>query len=104
MVALGLGGYEAPHPPDEFAPWFERAGGRCFTLFPTREKQVALTACGALYEAGCGAPRHGVRSIEDPALGGVLGREQRHAHRGVPHQRHAAGRPRHRAPSHAPPL
>lgn len=69
VVSLGLGGYEAPHPPDAFAPWFERAREAGLHTIPhageTGGPESVWSAIRLLKAERLG---HGVRSIEDPTL------------------------------------
>ncbi len=69
VIALGLGGYEAPHPPDSFAPWFERARQAGLHTIPhageTGGPDSVWSSIRKLHAERLG---HGVRSIEDPAL------------------------------------
>lgn len=68
-VALGLSGSEAEFPPEEFAPWFERARAAGLRSVPHAGEhggpENVWAVLGALH-----ADRipHGVRAIEDPAL------------------------------------
>lgn len=68
-VALGLSGSEAEFPPEDFAPWFERARAAGLRSVPHAGEHAGpanvWTALRALH-----ADRipHGVRAIEDPAL------------------------------------
>jgi aminodeoxyfutalosine deaminase len=68
-VALGLSGSEAEFPPEEFAPWFERARAAGLRSVPHAGEhggpENVWTALRALH-----ADRipHGVRAIEDPSL------------------------------------
>jgi len=69
VVALGLGGYEAPHPPDEFAPWFERARSLDLHSIPhAGETGGPDSVWSSIRRLGAERLGHGVRSIEDPAL------------------------------------
>lgn len=79
VVALGLGGWEASHPPEPFAPWFERARAAGLHSVPhAGETAGPESVWGALRALGAERIGHGVRSIEDPALVEHL------AERGVP--------------------
>jgi adenosine deaminase len=69
VVALGLGGAEVGHPPEDHAPAFELALNAGVPCIPHAGETVgpesvwsALSVCDALRIG------HGVRSIEDPAL------------------------------------
>ena len=69
VVALGLGGPEAGHPPEPFAPYFER--GRAAGLHATPhagEHAGPASVRGALDALGAERIAHGVRAVEDPAL------------------------------------
>ncbi|HEY1350650.1 MAG TPA: adenosine deaminase [Ktedonobacteraceae bacterium] len=69
VVALGLGGNEAGHPPEEFAPWFEQALAAGLHSVPhAGENAGPASVWGALHTLGAQRIGHGVRAIEDPAL------------------------------------
>lgn len=69
VVALGLGGHEAPFPPDRFAPWFERARAAGLHSIPhAGETGGPESIWGAIQLLGAERIGHGVRAIEDPAL------------------------------------
>lgn len=69
VVALGLGGAEVGHPPEPFAPYFERARAAGLHSAPhageTAGPQSVWGAIRALQAERIG---HGVQSIDDPAL------------------------------------
>lgn len=69
VIALGLGGYEAPHPPDAFAPWFERAREAGLHTIPhAGETGGPDSVWSAIRKLGAERLGHGVRSMEDPTL------------------------------------
>jgi aminodeoxyfutalosine deaminase len=69
VVALGLGGMEPGHPPEPFAPWFERARAAGLHSAPhAGEIAGPESVWGALRALGAERIGHGVRSIEDPSL------------------------------------
>lgn len=69
VVALGLGGNEAGHPPEEFAPWFEQALAAGLHSVPhAGENAGPASVWGALHTLGAQRIGHGVRAIEDPDL------------------------------------
>jgi adenosine deaminase len=69
VVALGLGGIEAGHPPEPFEPWFDRArvaGLRCAPH--AGEFGGPESVRGAIERLGADRIGHGVRAIDDPSL------------------------------------
>jgi aminodeoxyfutalosine deaminase len=79
VVALGLGGLESAHPPEQFAPWFETARAAGLHSAPhAGELAGPVSIRGALDALGAERLGHGVRCIEDGALVAEL------AKRGVP--------------------
>ncbi len=69
VVALGLGGKEAGHPPEFFERWFNRARSAGLRSVPhAGELAGPESVWGALRALGAERIGHGVRSIEDPAL------------------------------------
>lgn len=69
VVALGLGGIEAGHPPEPFEPWFDRARAGGLRSAPhAGEFGGAESVRGALDRLGAERIGHGVRAIDDPAL------------------------------------
>lgn len=69
VVALGLGGKEAGHPPDSFRPWFDRARGEGLRIVPhAGETAGPESVWGAINELGAERIGHGVRAIDDPRL------------------------------------
>jgi aminodeoxyfutalosine deaminase len=69
VVALGLGGAEAGHPPEQFASWFEKARERGLHSIPHAGETVGpASVWGAVQTLGAERIGHGVRSIEDATL------------------------------------
>ena len=69
VVALGLGGAEVGHPPEQFAAWFEKAREAGLHSAPHAGETVGPDSVwGAIRVLGAERLGHGVRSIEDPAL------------------------------------
>jgi len=69
VVALGLGGAEVGHPPEQFAPWFEKARERGLHSIPHAGETVGpASVWGAVETLGAERIGHGVRSIEDATL------------------------------------
>jgi aminodeoxyfutalosine deaminase len=69
VVALGLAGTEAGHPPEPFAPWFDRARAAGLHSVPhAGETAGPESIWGALQVLGAERIGHGVRAIEDPEL------------------------------------
>lgn len=69
VVALGLGGYEAPNPPGPFAKWFQRAKEQGLKSAPHAGETAGPDSIwSALRELHADRIGHGVRAIEDPAL------------------------------------
>ena len=69
VVAVGLGGPEAGHPPEPFAPYFARARAAGLHSYPhAGEHAGPASVRGALEALGAERIAHGVRAIEDPAL------------------------------------
>lgn len=69
VVALGLGGHEAPNPPDAFAVWFERAREAGLHTIPhAGETSGPASVWSSIRLLKAERLGHGVRSIEDPAL------------------------------------
>jgi adenosine deaminase len=77
VVALGLGGYEAEHPPEKFADAFAMAEEAGLPSVPhageTAGPRSIWEALGRLKAVRIG---HGVRCLEDPALVDELRRRQ----------------------------
>jgi adenosine deaminase len=77
VVALGLGGNEMGHPPEEFAPWFEQALSAGLHSVPhAGENSGPASVWGALQTLGAQRIGHGVRAIEDPELVRHLARQR----------------------------
>jgi aminodeoxyfutalosine deaminase len=75
VVALGLGGPEAGHPPEPFAPLFERGRAAGLHSAPhAGEHAGPASVWGALNSLAAERIAHGVRAIEDPALVAELAR------------------------------
>jgi aminodeoxyfutalosine deaminase len=69
VIALGLGGLEAGHPPEPFAPYFTRARAAGLRSAPhSGETAGPESIWGAIRTLGAERIGHGVRAIEDPAL------------------------------------
>jgi adenosine deaminase len=69
VIALGLGGNEAGYPPEQFAPFFEKALAAGLHSTPhAGEVAGPASVWGALRTLGAERIGHGVRSIEDSAL------------------------------------
>jgi adenosine deaminase len=69
VVALGLGGPEQGHPPEPFAPLFERGRAAGLHSAPHAGEHAGPSSIwGALRALGAERIAHGVRAIEDPEL------------------------------------
>lgn len=69
VVALGLGGPEAGDPPEQYAPYFERALAAGLHSYPhAGEHEGPASVRGALDALHAERIAHGVRAIEEPAL------------------------------------
>jgi aminodeoxyfutalosine deaminase len=69
VVALGLGGAEQGHPPEPYAPYFDKAREAGLHSVPHAGETVGPESVwGALHALGAERLGHGVRSIEDPRL------------------------------------
>jgi adenosine deaminase len=69
VVALGLGGAEVGHPPEQFATWFEKARAAGLHSIPHAGETVGpASVWGAVQTLGAERIGHGVRAIEDPTL------------------------------------
>lgn len=69
VIALGLGGAEVGHPPDQYAPWFEQARAAGLHSVPHAGETVGPASIwGALQALGAERIGHGVRAIEDATL------------------------------------
>jgi aminodeoxyfutalosine deaminase len=79
VVALGLGGIEAGHPPEPFEPWFDRARAAGLRSAPhAGEFGGPESVRGAIERLGAERIGHGVNAIDDPSLVMLL------AERGIP--------------------
>jgi aminodeoxyfutalosine deaminase len=77
VVALGLSGLETGFPPEDFAPWFERARAAGLHSVPhAGELAGPESVWGAIRALGAERVAHGVRAIEDPGLVEYLARHQ----------------------------
>jgi len=77
VVALGLSASEARYPPEQFAPWFERARAAGLHSVPhAGEHAGPESEWGAIRALGAERIAHGVRALEDPALVGYLAEHQ----------------------------
>ncbi|MBV9258826.1 MAG: hypothetical protein JO215_12500, partial [Ktedonobacteraceae bacterium] len=77
VVALGLGGGEVNRPPEQFAPWFEKALSEGLHSSPHAGETVGpASVWGALHTLGAERIGHGVRSIEDADLVAYLAQKQ----------------------------
>ena len=69
VVGVGLGGPEAEHPPEPYAPAFELARAEGLASVPHAGEHAGPSSIrGALDALGARRIRHGIRAIEDPAL------------------------------------
>lgn len=69
VISLGLGGDELGHPPEPFAPWFEKALSAGLHSVPhAGEVDGPASVWGALRTLHAERIGHGVRSIEDADL------------------------------------
>ncbi len=69
VVALGLGGGEVNHPPEQYATWFEKALAAGLHSAPhAGETGGPESVWGALQTLGAERIGHGARSIEDSRL------------------------------------
>jgi aminodeoxyfutalosine deaminase len=74
VVGVGLGGPEAGHPPEPYAPAFELARSEGLASVPhAGEAAGAESVWGALNALHADRIRHGIRAEEDPALVRELG-------------------------------
>lgn len=73
VIALGLSGSEDGHPPEEFAPWFERARAAGLHSVPHAGEHAGPDSVrGAVEALHAERIAHGVRAVEDPALVALL--------------------------------
>jgi len=69
LVALGLAGPEAGHPPELYVEYFDRARVAGLHAYPHAGEHAGPESVrGALESLGAERIAHGVRAIEDPAL------------------------------------
>jgi aminodeoxyfutalosine deaminase len=69
VVGVGLGGPEADHPPEPYAPAFELARSEGLAAVPHAGEHAGPESIrGALDALGAARIRHGIRAVEDPAL------------------------------------
>jgi aminodeoxyfutalosine deaminase len=69
VVGIGLGGSESDYPPELYQRVFERAkDGGLGSVPHAGESEGAASVRGALDALGADRIRHGIRSVEDPAL------------------------------------
>ena len=69
VVGVGLGGPEANHPPEPYAPAFELARSEGLASVPHAGEHAGPSSIrGALDALGARRIRHGIRAIEDAAL------------------------------------
>lgn len=69
VVGLGLGGLEAQHPPEPYAPAFALArDGGIGSVPHAGEVAGPASIRGAVDALGADRIRHGIRAVEDPAL------------------------------------
>jgi aminodeoxyfutalosine deaminase len=69
VVGVGLGGPEAEHPPEPYAPAFDLARAEGLASVPHAGEHAGPRSIrGALDALGARRIRHGIRAIEDPAL------------------------------------
>ncbi|TMD66139.1 MAG: adenosine deaminase [Chloroflexi bacterium] len=77
VVALGLGGAEVDHPPEQYVTWFEKALESGLHSAPHAGETVGPASIwGALLTLGAERLGHGVRAIEDPTLVEYLAERQ----------------------------
>lgn len=77
VVALGLGGAEQDHPPEPYAPYFDKAWKAGLHSVPHAGETIGPESVwGALHALGAERLGHGVRSSEDPALVAHLKEQQ----------------------------
>jgi len=69
VVGVGLGGPEAEHPPEPYAPAFELARSEGLASVPHAGEHAGPESIrGAIDALGARRIRHGIRAIEDPGL------------------------------------
>lgn len=69
VVGVGLGGPEAEHPPEPYAPAFDLARSEGLASVPHAGEHAGPSSIrGALDALGAHRIRHGIRAIDDPQL------------------------------------
>lgn len=69
VVGVGLGGPEAEHPPEPYAPAFELARSEGLASVPHAGEHAGPDSIrGALDALGARRIRHGIRAVDDPEL------------------------------------
>jgi aminodeoxyfutalosine deaminase len=69
VVGVGLGGPEANHPPEPYAPAFDLARSEGLASVPHAGEHAGPNSIrGALESLGARRIRHGIRAVEDPGL------------------------------------
>jgi aminodeoxyfutalosine deaminase len=69
VVGVGLGGPEAEHPPEPYAPAFDLARSEGLASVPHAGEHAGPSSIrGALDALGARRIRHGIRAIDDPEL------------------------------------
>jgi len=69
IIGVGIGGFEAAHPPEQFAPVYRDARDAGFRLTAhAGEEAGPESVWGAIRSLGAERIGHGVRSVEDPEL------------------------------------
>jgi adenosine deaminase len=69
IIGIGIGGFEAAHPPEQFAPVYRDAKEAGFRLTAhAGEEAGPESVWGAIRDLGAERIGHGVRSAEDPLL------------------------------------
>src|SRR5260221_8799456 len=77
VIALGLGGDEVGHPPEDFASWFGKALRAGLHSAPHAGETVGpASVWGALRTLGAERIGHGLRSVEDATLIAHLAQQQ----------------------------
>jgi aminodeoxyfutalosine deaminase len=77
VVALGLGGMEVNYPPEQFAPWFEKALSEGLHSTPHAGEIAGPSSIwSTLHTLGAERIGHGTRSIEDANLVAYLAQQQ----------------------------
>jgi aminodeoxyfutalosine deaminase len=69
VVGVGLGGPEAEHPPEPYAPAFDLARSEGLASVPHAGEHAGPSSVrGALEALGARRIRHGIRAVDDPEL------------------------------------